>query len=50
LVQIPAVYSLVAGKGNAVVTIVVIGGGVWLVVSSWKELERRKRERETGQR
>ena len=49
LAQIPAVYSLVAGKGNAVVTIVVIGVGLWLVVSSWKELKRRKRERETGQ-
>jgi hypothetical protein len=45
LAQIPAVYSLVAGKGSAVVTIVAIGVGVWLIISSWRELERRKRER-----
>ena len=48
--QVAAVYDLLAGNGNALVPIVVIGGGVWLAVSSWKELERRKRERETGQR
>ena len=46
LVQVPVVYGLLAGKGNAVVSIAVIGVGVWLVVSSWRELERRKRERE----